>query len=111
MSADACARALLITGVAVTGVALAQVDSHEGHGQPVSESEHVPPDPPADVMHDMPYCAMAQMMAMDDTARFGKAMVDHLDLRDTPEGTALGWDAQAWYGSDYDKLWFKTEGQ
>jgi copper resistance protein B len=49
---------------------------------------------------------------MDDTARFGKLMVDQLEWRDggADQGRAA-WDAQAWYGGDLDKLWLKTEGR
>jgi copper resistance protein B len=75
-----------------------------------SEREHVPPDPPSQEMHDMPYKAMVEMMAMDDTARFGKVLFDQLDWRDADGASVIGWDMQAWYGSDYNKLWFKSEG-
>jgi copper resistance protein B len=37
--------------------------------------------------------------------------VDKLELRDTDEGTALVWDAQAWAGKDLNKLWLKSEGE
>jgi copper resistance protein B len=49
------------------------------------------------------------MMQMDDTHRFGKIMLDQLEWRDAQEGGAGAWDAQGWYGGDYDKLWVKTE--
>lgn len=76
-----------------------------------SELEHIPPDPPSQPLHDMPYTAMVEMMAMDDTARFGKVLFDQLDWRKGDDVSAIGWDMQAWYGSDYNKLWFKTEGE
>ena len=50
------------------------------------------------------------MMQMDDTRWFGKVMLDQLEWRDTQEGSAGAWDAQGWYGGDYNKLWVKTEG-
>jgi copper resistance protein B len=62
-------------------------------------------------MGDMPYKAMAEMMQMDDTERVGKVLIDQAEWRDTKEGTAAAWDGQAWYGTDYNKLWFKTEGE
>ena len=77
-----------------------------------SEREHVPPDPPQqELQHPMPYPQMVQMMQMDDRDRFGKVMLDRLDWRDANGASALEWDAAAWYGGDYDKLWFKTEGE
>ncbi len=55
---------------------------------------------------------MAAHMQMDDAAPFGKVMLDQLEWRDAGGGEGRGaWDAQAWYGGDYDKLWVKTEGR
>jgi copper resistance protein B len=69
-----------------------------------------PPEPPQDPMAQMSYSEMAKMMQMDDTARFGRIMVDQLEWRDGHQGGAVAWDAQGWYGGDYNKLWVKTEG-
>jgi len=76
-----------------------------------SEREHVPPDPPATELHAMPYRAMTRMMGMDDTASLGKILLDRLDWRDAGGASLFAWDAQAWYGNDYNKLWLKTEGE
>jgi copper resistance protein B len=73
--------------------------------------DHVPPAPPQEVMGDMTYKDMVAMMQMDDTHRFGKIMLDQLEWRDAQEGASAAWDAQAWYGGDYNKLWVKTEGE
>jgi len=60
----------------------------------------------------MSYRQMANLMQMDDTSRFAKVMFDQLEWRNggVNEGRAA-WDAQAYYGGDYDKLWIKTEGK
>ena len=60
----------------------------------------------------MSYHAMAEMMQMDDTAGFGKLMLDQLEWRGAGgiSDAAAAWDAQGWYGGDYNKLWLKTEG-
>jgi len=60
----------------------------------------------------MSYRQMANLMQMDDTTRFAKVMFDQLEWRNggVNEGRAA-WDAQAYYGGDYDKLWIKTEGK
>jgi copper resistance protein B len=60
---------------------------------------------------EMSYKEMAAMMQMDDTHRFGRVMLDQLEWRDAQEGAAGAWDAEAWYGGDYNKLWVKTEGE
>jgi copper resistance protein B len=66
----------------------------------------------APAQQTMSYREMADLMQMDDTARFGKIMLDQLEWRDGGAGAGrAAWDAQAWYGGDYDKLWVKTEGR
>ena len=71
----------------------------------------VAPEPPQQPMPEMSYKEMATMMQMDDTARFGRVMLDQLEWRDAQEGSALAWDAQGWYGGDYNKLWVKSEAE
>jgi copper resistance protein B len=78
---------------------------------PDSSDRHVPPEPPQHAMGDMSYGEMVSMMQMDDTHRFGKMLLDHVEWRDSEEGSAGAWDVQGWYGGDYDKIWLKTEGE
>ncbi|MBV9724056.1 MAG: copper resistance protein B [Gammaproteobacteria bacterium] len=59
----------------------------------------------------MSYREMARMMEMDDAAAFGRLLVDQFEWRAGDGADGPAWDAQAWYGSDYNKLWLKTEGQ
>lgn len=40
-----------------------------------------------------------------------KILVDQLETRIGKGRDGYGWDAQAWYGGDIDKAWFKTEGE
>jgi copper resistance protein B len=96
-------RAWLAMCAAIAGSALAQEP-----GQ--SERDHVPPDPPQTRVHEMAYHEMADMMGMDDRKRFGKVMLDRLEWRDG-DPDAYEWDAAAWYGGDFDKLWVETEGE
>jgi copper resistance protein B len=82
---------------------------HQPSQEPTeSELRHVPPAPPRFAVTHTSNEAMIELMEMDDTARFGKALLDQVEWGD--EDT-LGWDAQAWYGGDYNKLWLKTEGE
>jgi copper resistance protein B len=65
----------------------------------------------AQAEHSMSYREMTDTMQMDDTARFGKVMLDQLEWRDGGAGEGRGaWDVQGYYGGDYDKLWVKSEG-
>ena len=76
----------------------------------LAQDEHVAPDPPQTHLHDMTYDEMVEMMGMDDRALFGKMMLNRLESRDA-EATTYEWDAAAWYGGDFNKLWFATQGE
>jgi copper resistance protein B len=95
--ADAHAAAADATAADVTAADATAADAHA----------NVPP-----VAHEMSYRQMVDIMQMDDTSRFAKVMFDQFEWRngDVNEGRAA-WDAQAYYGGDYDKLWIKTEGK
>jgi copper resistance protein B len=80
-------------------------------GETASAAAHVPPDPPQHVMSDMPYRQMAAMMQMDDTARTAMVLFDQLEWRNAAAGSAAVWDAEGWYGGDYNKIWLRTEGE
>lgn len=82
---------------------------HQASQEPTeSESRHVPPAQPQFTVAHVSNEAMIELMEMDDAAKFGKVLLNQLEWghEDT-----LGWDAQAWYGGDYNKLWLKTEGE
>jgi len=91
-------------------------ESHAVHGPNAaattqSEREHVPPDPPTHELGDMSYEDMARMMSMDDTEPVASVVIDQLDWRGVGGANAFAWDAYAWYGTDYHKLWLKAEGE
>ena len=77
------------------------------HGQ---DTGHVPPPPPQSPMPDLPHAEMMKTMDMDDSRPVGKVLFDQFEGRTHDGDSAAAWDAQAWYGGDYDKLWGKTEG-
>ena len=101
----------------------AQVDPHAGHQMAAEEAGPPVAGPPpgafsgpehaADLVY--PAAAMAQSRReMHDghgNIPTFKFLADQLEakIRDGRDGYA--WDAQAWYGGDYDKLWLKTEGE
>ncbi|MGH8241093.1 MAG: copper resistance protein B, partial [Steroidobacteraceae bacterium] len=62
-------------------------------------------------MHDMSNEEMIELMQMDDTSTFGMVLLDQLEWRQIDDRDALAWDAQAWYGNDFSKLWLKSEGE
>jgi copper resistance protein B len=76
-----------------------------------SESRHVPPDPPQQPMHNMSNKEMIEVMQMDDNETVSMVLLDHFEWRDADANDVLQWDAQAWYGNDYNKAWLKSEGE
>lgn len=76
-----------------------------------SERAHISPDPPAHVMGDMSTQRMIELMQMEDDATFGMLLLDQLEWQKSDEADALIWEFDAWYGDDYNKLWFETEGE
>lgn len=46
-----------------------------------------------------------------DRQIFAFFLLDQLDYRAQPGDDLLAWDAQAWIGGDYNKVWLKTEGE
>jgi copper resistance protein B len=76
-----------------------------------SERAHVPPDPPVYVMGDMSTQRMIELMQMEDDAPFGMVLLDQLEWQRSNDADVMSWELDAWYGDDYDKLWFETEGE
>lgn len=94
---------------AVAWLALTWIGVPPALAQGQSELEHVPPDPPQSHVHDMSYEEMVEMMGMDDRRKFGKVMIDRLEwVAEASSGFA--WDADAWYGGDFHKIWLQAEG-
>lgn len=47
----------------------------------------------------------------EDDHPFALALLDRFEYRDADGQNQWLWDAQAWYGGDYQRLWLKTEGE
>jgi copper resistance protein B len=116
--------AILLALTAVAQVSFAQEGPSEAHSQhkeqahdggrdapTESELRHVPPDPPGRTMSRMSSDHMIELMGMDDGAGYTMLLLEQLEWGKSDGDDALLWDAQAWYGDDYNKAWFKTEGE
>lgn len=58
--------------------------------------------------------AIAQTMSSDSAGHeplFGHVLFDQLEYRAKDGGDAIAWEADAWYGGDYHKIWLKTQGE
>ena len=85
---------------------------HGQHAQPTeSERAHVPPDPPTHPMPDVSEQRMIELMQMEDNAPYGMILLDQFEWREIDNEDAQAWELQAYYGTDYNKLWFETEGE
>lgn len=51
-----------------------------------------------------------RQLRLADEHRFGSLLVDRLERVDTRDGNTTAYDAQAWFGRDYDRLVIKAEG-
>ncbi len=51
-----------------------------------------------------------RQLRLADEHSFGSLLVDRLERVDTRDGNATAYDAQAWFGRDYDRLVVKAEG-
>lgn len=92
-------------------------DEHAHHREHAAEQPtegetgHVAPDPPKHFMDDMSKERMIELMQMEDDAPFGMVLLDQLEWREINGADAQVWEFDAWYGDDYHKLWFETEGE
>lgn len=116
------------------GQAAPQADPHAGHGAPASDPHAghqmpapgdqppVAPPPPealtgpehaADTVWNpelMARIRQSELIAMHGSFRGSFIMADRLEYQARDGHDGYVWDAQGWYGGDYDKLWVKTEG-
>jgi copper resistance protein B len=88
-----------------------QADEHAHHAGPTeSERAHVPPEPPANPLPHMSEERMIELMQMEDNAAFGMVLLEKLEWLEGEDEDSQAWDLQAFYGTDYNKLWIETEG-
>jgi copper resistance protein B len=72
------------------------------HAQTMSSSEQ-PPAPPIQYFGGEP--------PVMDNASIGHVLLEQLEDRWNGSDHSFRYDGQGWYGTDYDKLWVKSEGQ
>ncbi|WP_404547225.1 copper resistance protein B [Dyella jejuensis] len=58
-------------------------------------------------MHEM---TSIPAMDMNDNALHGMLLVDQLEYANGDDNRGPGWDVEAWYGNDSNKLWLRSEG-
>jgi copper resistance protein B len=93
--------ATVVSAQIVQGVSMAPTGSHSSSGQEGTQS-------PASLRRDWP-------APVNDQEHRLFTLVDVLEYRPSIGGSRghddYRWDIEGWYGGDYNRLWFKSEGQ
>lgn len=64
----------------------------------------------ADAPEVTPVAYVGNMPPVMDQGRYFHGIFNQLEGRYAASGTDFRWDAEAWYGGDYNRVWLKTEG-
>ena len=100
-----------------------QDDPHAGHAMPAQDADphagHVMPAAEAPRTPIPPVTAADRAAAFPDVG--GHAvhdrhphvflLLDRLEAWEDGSDTTVGWEALAWYGTDLDRLWLRSEGE
>ena len=82
-----------------------------GHGPPPASEHPLTPIPvPTDADRAAAF-APVQGHAMHDTSVQSLALFNRLERFDGDHGHGLEWEGQAWFGTDRNKLWLRSEGE
>ncbi len=91
--------------------------SHGQHSAPAASPTTTPAAPalppgPADPAACLAKLEAMPMTGMDmaDNPRFGKVLINQLEARRADGVSGQAWDAQAWYGGDFNRLLLRSEG-
>jgi len=96
---------------------------HDGHAMPETRT-----DPPASASADQPRTPIPALTdadraaaapppgghalhAMHDDLAHSFISLDRLETWDADPGAGIGWEGEAWFGTDRDRLWLRSEGE
>jgi copper resistance protein B len=82
-----------------------------GHGTPPSSDEPVTPIPALTDADRAAAIPPPENHPVHDNAIHSFVMLNRLEAFDAEEGGGLEWEAQAWIGTDLDKIWLRSEGE
>lgn len=91
-----------------------KMDAKQQDAEPAASAtpaDHTPPDPPQHAMASMSAAQMTRVMEMDDNTKLSLFKLDEFERAKSDDGASTTWDAEAWYGGDFDKLWLRSEGE
>lgn len=116
----AAALSLLTSALIASPLARAQEHHHHDHG--AMQSRATPPAATAGAAE--PVTPIPELTDADREAAFPElsgdmehgsnlnsfVIIDRLELWDADPGTGLAWQAEAWFGSDINRLWLHSDG-
>jgi copper resistance protein B len=77
--------------------------------EPTEPNEPIPAITDADRLAAFPKLNAHSMHG--ESAMQSMVLIDHLEVWDASPGAGLAWDAVAWWGSDMNRVWLRTEGE
>ena len=72
---------------------------------------HIAPPPATQPMPPMSMQEMDRIMDMHDDPLLAMIKLDQFERAHGDDAYATSWEAEAWIGHDFDKLWLRTEGE
>jgi len=123
MSARVTATALPLLAAALIASPLSRAQDHRHHDPGAMPSAAAAPAATAGAAE--PVTPIPALTDADREAAFPKlsgdmehassvnsfVLIDRLELWDAKPGTGLGWEAEAWVGSDINRLWLHSDGE
>jgi copper resistance protein B len=91
--------------------------SKMGHAESVQDAQMPLQQPVTPIPGITDLDRLAAFPTVDEHAMHGensmqsKVLFERLEVWDASPGTGLAWDAQAWLGTDINRLWIRSEGE
>lgn len=100
----------LAIAIAMVCTAFPVAAQHDGHAMPIPTT---PREPIPEVTDADRRAAFPDVTghAVHDNAIHTYWLLDRLEAWDADEGTGVAWEAQAWIGTDINRLWLRSEGE
>ena len=95
---------LLLATAVTAAVGPAQAQDNSGKASLDSVVPDGPVEPRSGAPEEWPYGFL-------DKKPYATGLIDRLEYGDGDGPSTYLWDAQGWYGGDYNKFWWKTEGE
>ena len=90
-----------------------QHDQHDQHGEPREGDGSAPRTPipvPTDADRQAAFPPLAGH-ATHEQRTIRMLQFDRLELRDGHHGSGLAWEGSAWIGTDWNRVWLRSEGE